>query len=357
MISIIVPTYNEKDNIKPLIERLHETLKKYRYEVIIVDDNSSDGTVEIATGLSKKYPLKVLVRKDEKGLATAVLHGFKFAQGDIIGVMDADLQHPPEINSKLIGAIENGADMAIASRYIDGGGCPNWGLLRKIISRGASIISHLFLPSVRKIKDPMSGFFMFKKNCIEGIKFKPIGYKILLEMLVMGKFNKVAEIPFTFEDRGSGASKMKATQQIDYLKHVFSLMIHSGELARVFKFISVGLSGVIVNEGILWFLTECIKFPYYASSVFGIEASIISNFIFNDRFTFKDMRNKSTTFFNRLLKFNFTCGVGALIQYGLLILFTEVFGVNYLISNLIGIMVAFIWNYTLSLGWTWKSKN
>jgi len=354
-ISVVIPTFNERDNIKPLIERLGRTLEGKQYEILLVDDNSKDGTVNAAAEMSEKFPVKVLVRSNERGLATAVLHGIKYAQGNIIGVMDADLQHPPEITAKLLEAIENGADMAVGSRYVKGGGVPNWSLLRRIISKGASMLGHIFLPDTRKVKDPMSGLYMFRRECIEGIVFKPIGYKILMEMLVMGNFKNVVEVPFIFEDRSSGRSKMKARQQIEYLHHILSLMKRKGELLRLMKFIGVGLSGVIVNEGILWLLTDIAGIKYYISSPFAIEASIISNFILNNRFTFGDRRiARNGNFFVRLLKFNVTCIIGALIQYGLLILFTHVFGVNYLISNLIGIVVAFVWNYVLSLTWTWK---
>jgi dolichol-phosphate mannosyltransferase len=355
MLSIVIPTYNEQDNIVPLVERLSRTLAGREYEILLVDDNSKDKTVEIAAGLADKYPVKVLVRKREKGLATAVLHGFKYARGNIIGVMDADLQHPPEINAGLIKALENGADMAVASRYVPGGGVPNWGLLRRIISKGASTLAHVFLPSIRKVKDPMSGFFMFKREKIEGVELKPIGYKILLEMLVMGKFQNVVEVPFIFEDRSSGRSKMKARQQLDYLEHILSLMRRKGELLRLLKFVGVGLSGVVVNEGILWLLTDLGGLPYYISSLIGIEASIISNFFLNDFFTFADRHNgKTGSLIVRLLKYNLTCGTGAAIQYGLLLFFTSVVGLNYLLSNFLGIVVAFVWNYAFSTLWTWK---
>jgi dolichol-phosphate mannosyltransferase len=355
MISIIIPTYNERENITPLVERLSRTLAGHNFEILIIDDNSKDGTIDVVADLSTKYPVKAIVRASERGLATAVLHGFKYARGNIIGVMDADLQHPPEINAELLKAIENGADMAIASRYIPGGGVPNWGLLRRIISKGASTIAHLLLPDSRKVHDPMSGFFMFRGEGIDQVVFNPIGYKILLELLMIGKFNKVVEVPFIFEDRSSGRSKMKAKQQIDYLMHIFSLMHRKGEVTRLLKFILVGLSGVVVNEGILWLLTEFGGLKYYVSSIVGIEASIITNFLLNDHFTFADRRTgKTGSFWARLLKFNLTCATGALIQYGLLLLFTAVLGVDYLISNLIGIAVAFIWNYVISLVWTWK---
>jgi dolichol-phosphate mannosyltransferase len=355
MISIVIPTYNEQDNIIPLIERLSRTLGNHKYEILLVDDNSKDKTVEIAAAMASQYPVKVLVRKREKGLATAVLHGFKYARGTIIGVMDADLQHPPEINAALISALENGADMAVASRYVPGGGVPNWGLLRRIISKGASSLAHVFLPSIRKVNDPMSGFFMFKREKIEGVEFKPIGYKILLEMLVMGKFEKVVEVPFIFEDRSSGRSKMKARQQIDYLQHIYSLMRRKGELVRIIKFVAVGLSGTVVNIGVLRLVTALTDWNQkYVAQIPGIEVSVITNFLLNDYITFKDRRTgKTRSFLGRLLKYNLVSLTGAAINYAVYTALVSV-GLNIYLADFIGILVAFIWNYLFSTLWTWK---
>lgn len=352
-ISLIIPTYNEKDNIVPLIERIAQALAGYRYEILLVDDDSKDGTIAVAEGLSARYPVKVIVRRDERGLATAVVHGLKYAGGQIIGVMDADLQHPPEVLPALVKAIEGGADMAVASRYIPGGGCPNWGLSRRVISKVALMISHLLLPATRQVKDPLAGFFMFRQDNIAGAKLTPVGYKISLEIMLTGKFQRIVEVPYIFEDRSAGKSKLRPQQQIDYLKHLLSLMARTGELKRFLKFIAVGLSGVVVNEGVLWLLTEFASLPYYVSAIFGIEASIITNFVLNDTFTFTD-RRAGQSFLSRLLKFNLTCLAGAGIQYGLLLLFTSVAGVPYLISNLIGIIVAFLWNYFVNSLWTWR---
>ncbi len=354
-ISIIIPTYNEKDNIAPLLARVAKALSGYDYEILIVDDDSKDGTIEVASSLASRYPVKVIVRRNERGLATAVVHGLEHASGQIIGVMDADLQHPPEVIPDLIKAIQDGADMVVASRYIEGGGCPNWGLSRRIISKVALLISHLLLPSTRPVKDPLAGFFMFRRQGLAQAKLKPIGYKISLEVMLIGRFQHVVEVPYIFEDRSAGKSKLNPGQQLDYLKHLLSLMARTGELKRLLKFCAVGLSGVIVNQGLLWLLTEFGGLQYYISALFAIEASIISNFVLNDYFTFADRRTgRGKSFVVRLLKFNVTCLAGAGIQYGLLLLFTSVFGIHYLISNLIAIAVAFLWNYFMSSWWTWK---
>jgi dolichol-phosphate mannosyltransferase len=355
MLSIIIPTYNEKDNITPLVESIHQALSGFDYEIIFVDDNSTDGTIEITEGLTTRYPVKLFVRRQEKGLATAVIHGIKQASGNIIGVMDADLQHPPEVLPDLLKAIENGADMVFASRYIKGGGCPGWDLSRKIISRVALMASHLLLPSSRRVKDPMSGFFMFRRENVDPDKLKPIGYKIALEIMLVGSFQRIVEVPFIFKERSAGASKLRPRQQIDYLKHIFSLMSRTGELAMFIKFIAVGLSGVVVNEGLYWLLTRfggLAAYDYWAV-VIGIEVSIITNFFLNDTFTFA-RRRTDKSLLGRLLKFNLICLAGAGIQWGLFMLFTRVCGVYDLLSNLFGIVVAFLWNYYINRNWTWK---
>jgi len=354
-ISIIIPTYNEKDNIAPLLSRVAQALSGYDYEIIIVDDGSQDGTIELASELASRYPVRVIVRRNERGLATAVVHGLRAAAGQIIGVMDADLQHPPEVIPELIEALQDGADMVVASRYIPGGGCPNWGLSRKIISRVALMISHLLLPSTRPVKDPLSGFFMFRRQNAAPEKLKPIGYKISLEVMLTGRFKRVVEVPYIFEDRSAGKSKLDPGQQLDYLRHLFSLMARTGELGMLLKFMAVGLSGVVVNEGVYWLLTRFggLAAYDYLAVLAGIEVSIITNFILNDTFTFAK-RRRSKSFIGRILKFNLICLAGAAIQWGLFMLFTRVFGVYDLLSNFIGIVVAFLWNYSVNRNWTWK---
>jgi len=353
-ISLIIPTYNEKGNIAPLFERISKALSGYNYEIILVDDNSRDGTIETAQALSKQYPVKVIVRKDEKGLSTAVTHGMKFADGQIIGVMDADLQHPPEVLPKLVKAIEDGADMAAASRYVPGGGAPNFGFTRRVISKVALEICHILLPSTRRVKDPMTGFFMFKKGPIEGKELKPIGYKIILEVMLMGDFKNIVEVPFVFEERSAGRSKLRARTQIDYLHHLFSLMRRTGEFKRFLKFIGVGLSGTLVNEGVLLLTKSLTSWDPKIQLIPGIEVSIITNFLLNDYFTFADRRTgKTGSFLGRLGKYNLLALAGAVINWGLASLLTHA-GLNIYLADFIGIVIAFLWNYFFSTIWAWK---
>ncbi len=355
-VSLIIPTYNEHDNIVPLVERIHRALSPRSYEILFIDDNSADGTAELASSLSAKYPVRVIVRKDKRGLASAVVDGLSQASGDFIAIMDADLQHPPEVIPDLLKAIEKDADIVVASRYVAGGGCQGWSLTRRVISKGAIFLAHLLLPTTRRVSDPMSGFFIFRKDVVSDARLSPSGFKILLEILMVGRFHKVAEVPYTFITRERGKSKLSARQQVDYLKHIYSLMRRTGELLRFIKFCLVGGSGVGVDEGVLYLLTSVAGLgPVELASALSAEAAIITNFILNDIFTFRDRRSPGMKAkLNRLLRFNFFCLAGVGIKVGIVSLLFNIAGVHELLANLIGIAVVMFWNYFLNNWWTWK---
>jgi dolichol-phosphate mannosyltransferase len=354
-LSLVIPTFRERDNIAPLVRRLAQALAGVDYEIVFVDDNSQDGTEELVAELSAHYPVRIIVRRDKRGLASAVVDGFGYVDASAIGVMDADLQHPPEVVPALLKAIDDGADMAIGSRYVKGGGCEGWGLVRRIMSKGAGFLAHLFLPSTRGIADPMSGFFMLRSGVIAGADLRPTGYKILLEILVAGSPRKVTEVPFVFVTRTAGESKLRLSQQVDYLKHIASLMKRKGETTRFLKYCLVGASGVVVNMGLLWLLTELGGLYYLVSAAFSIETSIITNFALNDYFTFPDRRGQGAgPFLIRLGKFNAVSLAGLAINMTALWTLTSIFGVYYLLSNLCGIALATLWNYVVNSWWTWK---
>ena len=210
---MIIPTYNERENIEKVIKKVHEVLGK-NYEIIVVDDNSPDGTAQVAKKLSDKYPVRVILREKKIGLASAIFTGFTSAHGEIMGVIDADLQHPPELMKSLVDKVRSGYDIAIASRYVKGGGVKDWTFFRKIVSRGAILLAR----PLTSVKDPMSGYFFLRKKVIENIRFRPKGYKLLLEILVKGNYSKVIEVPYVFTKRMAGESKLKATEYWEYLK-------------------------------------------------------------------------------------------------------------------------------------------
>jgi len=357
----VIPTYKERDNIRPLVERLGLALVQRDYEVVLIDDDSQDGTEEVVAELVAHYPVRFVVRRGEKGLATAVIAGIGLASYDIVLVMDADLQHPPEVVPSVIAAMDAGADVAVASRYVPGGGNEGWSKLRQIISNGAIFLAHLLLPRSRKVKDPMSGFFAFRREVIRDVKLAPIGYKILLEIIVAARPQNVVEVPFKFHIREKGESKLSVRQERDYLKHLWSLMRRSGEIVRFAKFILVGGIGVIVNEGTRFLLTRFAGLTYPRDAIaapIGIEVSIITNFLLNYYFTFADCRGRGArSFFGRMIKFNVVSLLGAGVQYGIYLGLTRGLGWEApydILANLIGIAVAVLWNFLANNWLTWK---
>jgi dolichol-phosphate mannosyltransferase len=222
-VSIVVPTYNERSNLKTLVGRVHQCLSNYDYELIIVDDNSPDATGKLAVKLAQTYPIRVLQRESKMGLASAIADGFKLAGGNVIGVMDADLQHPPEKLPELLNKIHEGADIAIGSRYIRGGCIKGWSFKRKVVSKVATFLAEILFSEVRGITDPVSGFFFLRREVLKDINISPVGYKILLEILVKGTYKGIVEVPYTFEGRVSDESKMNFHEYINYLRHLHML--------------------------------------------------------------------------------------------------------------------------------------
>lgn len=210
-------------NIESLVKRIHGSMKAYEYELIVVDDDSPDKTGEIVQKLSFKYPVTVFTRNDKKGLASAVINGFSIAKGDIIGVIDADLSHPPEIFPDLVEIlVKRDLDIVVASRLVEGGGTEDWPRTRKI----TSFIAAFLAIGLTKVKDPMSGYFVLNKRILKNANLVPRGYKILLEILVKCRCKKVYEYPFIFKDRTAGKSKVSLRVNIEYLKQVFNLYLY-----------------------------------------------------------------------------------------------------------------------------------
>ena len=361
MVSVIVPTFNERKNMRPLIKRIDMSIKDMKHEIIVVDDNSQDGTAQAVRELSKKYPVRLVVRKNEKGLATAVLEGFKQAKGDVYAVIDADLQHPPEALMPLIYEACNGNDIAIGSRYAGEQGKDTFGefkLHRKVMSKGANMLAKVLVPKAANVKDIQSGFFAMKKSVIQGVELKPTGYKILLEILAMGNYKIVKEVSYDFGKREYGSSKLGATTIFNYIHHLISLTLREKESRRLVKFMATGLAGIDFSVGLLWFMTEIMGIFYLVSGVISKEVGIVFSFVLSEFWVFNDrvlpyMRTAKDSI-KRLVKFNINRILSIFIVTACMAIFTEFFGLNYIISNLIGICIAFPFNYIVSNGHIWK---
>lgn len=362
-LTVIIPTFKEESNIGKVIQEVDSVFSQNNIngEILVVDDSSPDRTGDIVRDLKKEKPnLNLIVRTEDPGLSQSVVEGFHCAKSDVLLVMDADLSHPPSLIPKMVEEIRAGNDIVIGSRYMEGGKIGEWPLKRKIISKGATFLGRLLLPEVH---DPVSGFFVVRKSVVENAELRPSGYKILLEVLGKGKWQKEKEIPMEFVDRVTGSSKLGIRTILEYLGQVTNIVTYSWsnheskvwhEWLKLVKFGIVGASGIFVNMGMLFLLSEYFDIYYLFSSAIAVELSIITNFILNDFWTFgSEKSRKLPNRGHRLISYNLVSLGSMAINMAALFFFTEVFGINYLISNLIGIFIAFSWNFVANRKTTW----
>ncbi|ARV58199.1 sulfonate ABC transporter permease [Nostocales cyanobacterium HT-58-2] len=373
--SLVIPTYNEAANIHKIVSVLSTLLDESmagNYELIVVDDNSPDGTWNIAQSLVSEYPqLRVMRRQQERGLSSAVIRGWQASTGSVLGVIDADLQHPPHVLEQLLQAIEQGADLAVASRHVDGGGVSSWSFIRRFLSRGAQILGLLILPGVLgRVSDPMSGYFLVRRNCIVGQTLNPVGYKILLEVIGRGKVGKIAEVGYVFCERKQGESKVTWKQYVDYIHHLIRLRLSTGPLGRFsqrvgfpigrfLRFGLVGLSGVFVDMAVLYLLSDptTLALPLTRSKIIAGEVAIFNNFLWNDIWTFADVSSHQQQWRQRLkrfLKFNIICLAGLVLNVLVLNLVFNFIIPNRYVANLIAIAIATVWNFWVNLKLSWR---
>lgn len=373
--SLVIPTYKESENIQNVVNRLSQILDEFipeDYELIVVDDDSPDKTWEVALSLMPEYPqLRVMRRQQERGLSTAVIRGWQAARGSILGVIDGDLQHPPHVLQKLLHEIHQGADLAVASRNAEGGGVSSWSFIRRFLSRGAQLLGLIILPSVLgRVSDPMSGYFVVRRNALSGITLNPVGYKILLEVVGRGRVRSIAEVGYVFCERKEGESKVTWKQYVEYIRHLLQLRFSTGKVGRFtqkinfpfgrfLRFGLVGLSGVFVDMAILYLLSDptTLALPLTRSKIIAGEIAIFNNFIWNDAWTFADVSMKQQEWRQRLkrfLKFNLICLAGLMLNVLVLNLVFNFIIPNRYIANIIAIAIATIWNFWVNLKLSWR---
>ncbi len=372
LLSLIIPTYNEGQNLGPLIDALVTILDPvlpHAYELIVVDDDSPDLTWRQALALEKQVPqLRVMRRQGERGLSSAVIRGWQVAQGQVLGVIDADLQHPPAVLRGLIAAMQAGADLAVASRHVEGGGVSEWSLARRVLSRGAQTLGLLILPGVvGRVSDPMSGYFMVRRQAIAGPVLNPKGYKILLEVIGRGTIETITEVGYVFQERQEGSSKVTWRQYLDYIHHLLRLRA-GGRLShlhrrfpwqRFLRFGLVGITGVVVDMTILYLLHTTLGLPLTRSKIVAAEVAILNNFTWNDAWTFADISLRQQGWSARLkrfLKFNLICLGGLVLNVLILnLVYNLVFGQRWAyLANLIAIGLVTLWNFWLNLKLSWR---
>ena len=221
-LSIVVPTYNERHQLAALVEAIFAAYAHERVagELVVVDDNSPDGTGALADELAQRYRITVLHRAGKLGLGTAVIEGFAAANAPIVGVIDGDLSHPPQMLPRMLAVMRShSADLVIGSRYIPGGGTRNWGAGRLLMSRAACVLARRLTP----VRDATSGFFLIRKDLARGVRISAGGFKICLELLIRSRPGRVVEVPYVFEGRTAGESKMNLREALGYLDQLKDL--------------------------------------------------------------------------------------------------------------------------------------
>jgi dolichol-phosphate mannosyltransferase len=363
-LSLVVPTRNEAAAIEDFLAAataVLDALLPGAYELIVVDDDSPDRTWEKALALRSRFPaLRVLRRTAEHGLGSAVVRGWQLARAPVLGVIDADLQHPPEVCALLWAETVRGAELAVASRHVPGGGVSDWSLWRRVVSRGAQLIGLVVLPGlVGRVSDPMSGFFLVRRSAIESVEMRPAGYKILIEVLGRGRVRWISEAGYVFRERAAGASKATAAVYLDYLVHLVRLRRDTLLASRFVRFAAVGLSGVLVDMGLLYVLSDphSLGWGLTRSKLIAAEAAIVNNFVWNDAWTFGDLvpgqRTLSATL-RRLAKFNLVCLAGLALNVVLLNLQFNLLGINRYVANAVAIAAVTGWNFLVNRALAWR---
>jgi dolichol-phosphate mannosyltransferase len=402
-LSIIIPTYNESENILKLIGAIKSNLpSNIITEIIVVDDNSPDGTGKIVENYihnnigtdsslqqqqfhskvdNQKCLVRIIHRKDKTGLIPAILEGIESSIGESILIMDADFSHPPETIPLLVEELRRDPNcIVIGSRYISRGSIIGWPYKRRVISKGAAKIARHGL-KVRNVSDPMSGFFAFPRHVIKNIKFDTKGFKILLEILVKSRDIRVKEVPYTFRDRKSGQSKMNFNVILDYAGAVWQLYRYGQKskrriqkmhekrksvlfISKASRFYTVGASGLLINYLVSFLLADNVANSvkslsntwYLQATLVGIIISTTSNFFLNKIWTFEDRDLSVGKTLRQYCSFAGISAVGATIQLLLLYLLVVDYGLQYRVSLIIAIVIASISNFLLNKKWTFQEN-
>ena len=357
-IAIVAPTFNERDNVIALKNLLADALKDRAWELIFVDDDSTDGTYEILAAESRRDPrVRVIRRIGRRGLATAVVEGISSTTAPLVAVIDADMQHDERVIPDMIATMKReNVDLVIGSRYTEGGGVGEWNKARRSISKIATDISRLVVKT--KMTDPMSGFFLIRREAFDTAvrNLSGQGYKILLDIVASAKPPlKVAEVPYTFRNRTHGDSKLDSAVTWEYLMLIADKLVGPFVPVRFVMFIAVGGIGVILHMAVLSALFEMGNVGFALAQGIAAVSAMTLNFFVNNFLTYRDKRKKGWGMLTGLLSFYAVCSIGAVANVGIAgYLFSE----NYAwwLSGIAGILVGAVWNYAASSLYTWRSK-
>jgi dolichol-phosphate mannosyltransferase len=378
VLSVVTPTFNEAENLPLLVASLQESLAELRYEIIVADDDSPDGTWEIAERLGEADPsVRVVRRFHDHGLSAAVLDGMSIARGRVLAVIDADLQHDPAILPDMVAALDDGrADVVVGSRATEGGGYGDWAASRRLVSWVATFIARVVLRV--SVSDPMSGYFALTRSAYErgAAGINPRGFKILLEFIGRDRDLRVLEVPYEFRNRVHGETKLNRSVIRSYLLAVAELRLGRQVDPAFLLYVLVGLVGLVVNSAVFSLaeaagvpqfttgLNEALD-PIYGSFVLSVAVSTVVVFALNNEFTFWEQRYSGWKLLPAFVVFVGMTIVGTLVHVGV---FTYLQNIGLLLSvlgdagartfhNLIGAIVALIVNWYLNTTYLWRRRN
>src|ERR1700736_1090850 len=357
-LSVIVPTFNERDNVTTLFQRLGAALAGVAWEVIFVDDNSPDGTWVVVRGLARQDSRVRCVRRiGRRGLSGACIEGILASSAPCAAVMDADLQHDETQLPKMLALLQSGqTDLVVGSRYIEGGSADSFDKQRAGASALATEVAKRVL-GVR-VADPMSGFFMIRRDRFEQLapQLSTQGFKILLDIVATARGNlRIKEIPFTFGSRLHGESKLDSMVALDFLGLVLAKLTHDVVSLRFLLFAMVGSIGLFVHLGTLFVALRLFDVPFPQAQAAGALVAMTSNFILNNFLTYRDQRLKGFAILRGLLLFYLVCSVGLVANVGVAFSVYDQEPIWWL-AGAAGALMGVVWNYAMSGLFVWRKR-
>ena len=359
-VTIVVPTYNERLNIRPLVSLLENALTGIDWEVVFVDDDSPDGTADEVRELAKSISnIRVIHRVGRRGLSGACIEGILSSAGPYVAVMDGDLQHDEKILPLMLDAFVSDLDLdlVIGSRNVHGGSSGNG--LSRIRSWGSDFATWLARRLLKiNVKDPMSGFFMIKLDSFREVvnELQSQGFKILTDVLSASRGGwKVKEIPFIFKERQNGESKMDGAVTLEYFGLILARLTGGTISIRFVLFLLVGLTGVLVQLLMVGVFLNLLKFSFFYSQIFAVIAAMTSNFFLNNMLTYRDQALSGKRIFIGLVSFYFVCSIGAIANVAVANLVYS-FVSLWILASFLGSVMSSLWNFMSSKWLTWRIR-
>lgn len=357
-LSIIVPTFNERQNVAPLIKKLDAALKGIAWEVIFVDDDSPDGTAQHVRDVSQSDGrVRCVQRISRRGLSSASIEGMLASSAPYLAVMDGDLQHDETLLTKMLKRLQSDdLDIVVGSRYVQGGSTGQWSRQREHMSRFATGFGRMLMRV--DVKDPMSGFFMLKRDFLQKVvhRLSGKGFKILFDLFVSSPQPvRFVELPFEFRNRTAGESKLSTMVIWEYLLLLADKWLGPYIPVRFILFVLVGGVGLVIHLTVLKFGIHWLSWKFAAAQSLAVFVAMTANFSFNNFFTYRDKKLRGFEFVRGLLSFYAACSIGALIniRVAAFLYDHEIF---WWLAGLLGAVIGAVWNYAITSTFTWKKK-